>query len=490
MRDWLRAVPDSPSDILDPQALRHHYDGCIRRLLQADVTRFDWMEAYFARFTQPVHFNAFYRLLTCFRRYHDFRNWFNTSHMNIAILNMVLHFDRRVREPEIWVVPATNESLDVVMHMARHLFEHYPVPHWLGRFWYQSLPEKGAGWYFHVAAGGSIYHLEDPPIPVTRAMAHLLANAPADRYYPGVFRWAQLKAMNMPEAVMEWLAETRFWTSFENEDFWETVFQLIAREYNPETMDEEELGLLLVYLGYTKLGLVVGGENNQQVTPPEPGFTMKGRKLTALLRDAKRWYGQNAASFRQWEPSGINTYVETEGPEDKPVNFVMVELLNSYELSTEGQAMSHCVGDYSENCRESSCSIWSLRRYEGERFRRLVTIEVTVADRMLVQICGPCNEPPTESDLGLITRWAQQEKLNLGEFAPAEAEPVVIPQEQGVPAPPVHVPAPQVAMPALDIEIPARVMRPQADNVSDRATWITVVLIAKAAFLVLRALAS
>jgi hypothetical protein len=350
-------------------------------------------------------------------------------------------------------------------------------------------PDPIAEWYFHVTAGGSFYDLKGTPIPLTRAMAHHLANAVDDLSHPAVFRWAQFKAMNMPEVLIDWFAATRFMYTFEYEDFWETVFILIVKEYDAEAIAEEDLGLLFVYIGYIKYGMVVGGAESQRVTAPEPAFTMKGRKLTALLRDAKRWYGQNAALFRQWEPSGINSFAEVEGPEDKSVSYALVEMLNTYELSTEGQAMSHCVGDYADNCREGTCSIWSLRRYEGERFRRLVTIEVSTESRMLVQICGPCNEPPTELDMKLIFQWAQREKLDLGEFAPQPGEPVIVPQEQvgpaqPAPAQPVAVPAPAIVPP------PAPRLRPEPYNTSDRATWITVVLIAKATLLLLRALAS
>jgi len=91
--------------------------------------------------------------------------------------------------------------------------------------------------------------------------------------------------------------------------------------------------------------------------------------------------------------------------------FQIIELRNEVELEREGRMLKHCVGTYSQRCKNGSCSIWSLRRMKDGNFVRAVTIQVS-RDRRIVQMRGILNRTPDKEDRKVIVEWAKREQIS------------------------------------------------------------------------------
>ena len=75
--------------------------------------------------------------------------------------------------------------------------------------------------------------------------------------------------------------------------------------------------------------------------------------------------------------------------------------------------MRHCVASYAGACARRSTSIWSMRFEDGGRRFRIMTVEVDPATRTIRQARRRGNAPPNEKALGVLRRWAGQERLRL-----------------------------------------------------------------------------
>jgi hypothetical protein len=75
-------------------------------------------------------------------------------------------------------------------------------------------------------------------------------------------------------------------------------------------------------------------------------------------------------------------------------------------LDEEGRAMGHCVGSYAASCESGRVSIWSLKVVEPPGPEtRLLTLEVSNADRQIVQARKRFNALPEPKELAILRRW-------------------------------------------------------------------------------------
>jgi hypothetical protein len=155
---------------------------------------------------------------------------------------------------------------------------------------------------------------------------------------------------------------------------------------------------------------------------------MKGRRVAPLLELVEEWHAQLAREARriptQWEGSGIGGFrwLEDEGV----FCWIILELLASKEVAEEGKAMHHCVGSYARSCAKGHTSVWSMQVEDtrtGAR-RRVMTISVQNARKLITQARGRCNRLPgaRHSSLRLnhapmiLQKWAQQEGLTVPKY--------------------------------------------------------------------------
>ena len=147
------------------------------------------------------------------------------------------------------------------------------------------------------------------------------------------------------------------------------------------------------------------------LVPPQPNLTMKGRDPEELLRSVARWHRllnrHKAGKATFWEPSGITPFRQEEGVVENRKVYTITELLCSRELNDEGRAMSHCVGSYSGSCASGRVSIWSMKSIDAlGQENRLLTLEVSVQSRQIVQARQKYNKMPSPKELSILNRWA------------------------------------------------------------------------------------
>lgn len=138
---------------------------------------------------------------------------------------------------------------------------------------------------------------------------------------------------------------------------------------------------------------------------PGAFFTDLDPKLrwSTLRRGQERWHEEarhrDAAVGKGWR-AALGSWSDASG------EWAAEELLTPRELSLEGKAMRHCVGSYSEQCRNGSSRIFSIKK-NGVRAltaqfsaSKQVSVEGALsheaAQWSLTQNKGPCNIEPSK----------------------------------------------------------------------------------------------
>jgi hypothetical protein len=170
------------------------------------------------------------------------------------------------------------------------------------------------------------------------------------------------------------------------------------------------------------------GEARQPLAiPAQPNLSLKGRTPASLLRAVEEWHARLRAPVRgtsvEWESSGIRPFSFESGEGPSRQLFAITELISYAELHDEGAAMRHCVASYWMRCYARQCSIWSLTVEDSSgTVTRLLTLEVRISDRQLIQAKGPDNREPDDLERFLLTRWAESGGPSLGRGLLLEVE--------------------------------------------------------------------
>jgi hypothetical protein len=346
-----------------------------------------------------------------------------------ALIMLAFRSDQWIRPIEEWPMPE-GDALDQIGSLARHLLTRYFVPKFLDAAWFEGFTLdslRHQDWFVHIGMGGNIRRAE-LPLRLTERAAHWFLQAPADSSIVGALRYGQVRGMGGDSHLAAAAAESAMRQILPDEPFWESVLHFFV---NHPAMGLSQIGPVVDYLYAQKFG---SGEPAGAIADalfddaPEPGLTMKGRTVPALLRRIDEWHERLAREMKRpksvWEPSGITPLcVEQPDSYKVPHQWVVRELLNSRELMEEGREQRHCVFSYGANCLNGSCSIWSLRvrSRSDARFRRLFTIEVNNARRAIVQVRGRCNKSVGALARGermrtaaeMLRRWAREARLSI-----------------------------------------------------------------------------
>lgn len=330
-------------------------------------------------------------------------------------------YDFRVRDIEAWKC-RSNSARRQLSELIRHLYAKYHTPAFMEAAFTQSgnngMSFIEQEWYIHVGGGQNIRTAAKLPFPLTKMMAHFAMQAPPDLNIKQALRYGQVLAMKGSERMAKALAVSRL--SRENlghEDFWITVVNLFIQ--HQDMMDVSQIDPVLDYIHNQRF---VPAQNiNGVLRPPQPNMTMKGRTPETLIAQTEAWHRQISRSKINgvpiWNSCGINGFHKTEGEGPHAKHYSIVELTKAVDLKAEGSAMSHCVGSYAGSCSAGRTAIYSLRYVEGVDTFRVVTIEVTVNSRMIVQVRGKRNAKPNGVAARFIRAWAQKEKLQIAGHA-------------------------------------------------------------------------
>lgn len=337
-----------------------------------------------------------------------------------AVLRMASYWKAWQRTPEEWTAPDASPFVQF-RSLVSHLFDDYPVPNFMASVW---MSEHDSRWelnlYLHLAAGRSIRQFKLPvSFRLTKRAAAFFMQAPDDLVPMAAIRWSHVRSLGGSNHLARLLADkTVLGAPTEHEVFWESVIRFLVRNY-PISDDEVVAIVQFVHQQRFQPAETAWGPGAGQ-QPLQPEFTLQGRTLMSLRRHMANWRTEllaklplPVASTPEWKKTDIKPFRSAR----KESLSMIDELLTDKELRVEGGIMRHCVATYSQDCARRRTSIWSLKIQEGERRKRLATIEVIPRTRTVWQIKGRANSPPNETALEVIQQWADREGLQIDEWA-------------------------------------------------------------------------
>jgi hypothetical protein len=352
-------------------------------------------------------------LLRASERAHDFRML-----LNGALLALALHHNDWLRPVETWL-PTTHKPWPQFADLANHLLARYPIPAFMTSVWFdlplsETLPQHT--WYKHLGFGHNI-RTAGLPLRLTRAMAHLFAQAPHHYTAVSALRWAQVRGLGGREELARAVIATRLGKILENEEFWECAMHFFI---NQRSLDLAQVGPIVDFLQHQKFerreGVLPDGVVGT-IPPPRPDFSMKGRTIASICRLVEEWHKQLGLDAHQrslsWRHSPFRDFRLVEGNEDKGNMRVwtITEILSARDLFLEGKAMRNCVATYTKSCARQQTSIWSMQVENRQGKHRVLTIEVDLLKRKVCQVRRKCNRLPLANEQEAMKQWTAQEGL-------------------------------------------------------------------------------
>lgn len=293
-----------------------------------------------------------------------------------------------VRDPKKWKCRSYNPETQRV-ELLRYLFCKYPVP----KFFFEAFDENPhfvqREWFYAVAQGGSFRKMAREWF--TAKEAHLFLQGPKERGIDN-FWWAKCKVRNIPESLMTviLLRKTVTSTLAARLDF-------IAKY--ADQLDRETLSELYDFW-----------MDNRELT-------FEGRTLASMIRLSNEWHRdvaikQNHKQFTSWDGLGIPDWHHDDDLTNRL--WTVFQLKNSKDLNREGSIQRHCVSVYHGACSSGYTSIFTLHSLdENGTERKHVTIEVSNANRSIVQVRGKLNRKPDTSETRMVRAWASANGLQV-----------------------------------------------------------------------------
>ena len=336
-----------------------------------------------------------------------------------ALANLSRFASAHVRTVADW--PGTSASWRrAVCSLVQHLVCTYAVPPFLVASWYavdHAYAERKREWFVAHTRGASFRSL-DLPIVMTRRMEDIFLRSQDHLAIEQAMRRAELLALGASDEVVRGVLATRLATDLRHGDFWRTVWTFLIA--NAPALDPAQIGPVIDFIQAirherfpveTQDGIVMRD-------PPLPSFSMKGRTLPSMLRLMQDWHRSLgiANGGLTWAPSPLRPMLMEEPSQDPsapPIVWQLMELTNGAQLRTEGSVLHHCVASYADRCWRGASRIWSLRARRGDKVRHLLTIEVDLRRRTVIQARGWGNRAPSGKPLRLLQDWATRERLRL-----------------------------------------------------------------------------
>jgi len=362
------------------------YNGTVSSLVHTGFskmskTRNSWKRTTFKSLLIHLHSQGAFKILR------------STVYMDVLI-NVSTFGLKMIRPIESWSRPSFSPD-EQMEDLIDHLFAKYVTPVFLITAFYESSLSKML-WYIKLGQGASVKELPSFPEYLTTKMTHIFKETPRGYDIHQALVRAQALGFGATETVANGLAYSALREKEGNEMYWNEVIKFFAKA------TEENLIHLAVILNYLEFARA----RNRN-------FSLKGRTFKTITRDAIAWNvytaKMNAKSSQvMWYPSGITALHKNKVQGNKEVTYVTVELLNSDDLYEEGQEMSHCVGEYVDECIAGTSAIFSLRKIENGHFKRLATIEIHPKAMELEEANGNCNSELTHEAFSIMKTWLSE----------------------------------------------------------------------------------
>ena len=393
--------------------VRHHRQQTDRAISQA----------YVRLATDAITTATFHELLHCARnrarRLLD-APVVNGHHPGVeALVNLSRFRWAHIRAVGDW--PGTSASWrPAVCSLAQHLIGKYTVPAFLAASWYATddpYAERKREWFVAHARGASFRSL-DLPIDLTSKMEHIFLMSRDHLAIEHAMRRAELLALGAADELVRAVLATRSAADLGNGSFWRTVWMFLIA--NAQAIDLAQLGPMIDFVQAIRHDRVAVETRDGIVLrdPPQPSFSMKGRTVQSMLRLMQDWHRSLglANGGLIWAPSPLQPMMIEEPSQDPSAPssvWQLMELTNGAQLRTEGMALHHCVASYADQCWRGASRIWSLRVHRGEKVRHVLTIEVDIKRRAVIQARGWGNRVASGKPLRLLQDWTARERLRL-----------------------------------------------------------------------------
>ena len=344
----------------------------------------------------------------------------NGDHPGIeALINLSRFATAHVRPIADW--PGSDASWQrTIASLAQHLVGKYPVPPFLAASWYatdDASAERKREW-FVVHAGGASFRSLDLPMRMTRRMEHIFLKSHDHLEIDYAMRRAELLGLGAPDELVDAVLATALARDLRNGEFWRTVWLFLVA--NARAIDPAQAGPIIDFIQAVRHERVAVERSEGVVMrdPPQPSFSMKGRTVHSIVLLMEEWHrglGRGHGGLT-WTPSSLCPMV-LEEPSHEPsapaVTWHLTELVNAAQLRTEGAALRHCVASYAERCWRGRSGIWSLRLQCGEEVRHVLTVEVDMKKRAVVQARGWGNRLAAGKPRRVLESWCVRENLRL-----------------------------------------------------------------------------
>jgi len=251
-------------------------------------------------------------------------------------------------------------------------------------------------------------------------MEHIFLASQDHLAFEPAVRRAELLAVGMHTDFVRAILSTRVATDLRNGEFWRTVWMFLVA--HASHVDPTQIGPMIDYIEAIRHDRIriETRDGVAEIAPPQPDFSIKGRTVPSILRLIREWHrglgGAYTCSSFSWSRSSFKPWL-TEEPrrdeEEMPRRWHMVELTNSAQLREEGIALQHCVSSYAHLCYRGTSSIWSLRMWRREKVRPVLTVEVDLKKRAVIQARGMANRPASGKPRRLLYEWATREGLQM-----------------------------------------------------------------------------
>lgn len=304
---------------------------------------------------------------------------------------------------------------------ACHHWAKYSVPKFLDKTW---LANDGYETIFKgLGAGKNIRKFNEIlPVPLSKKEGHHFLKAPDEYNVPGACRWAQIHAMEGDERIANGILESRLAREFTNDKFWKSVIQFFIDNPMLDTLHFNPIIDFIWHHKFEPQVIFIEAGVAEERPPLHPNFSMAGRNVDTLLTRIEKWHerlgrdSQNASLT--WKKSDIGNWSFTEGDKESKNMKIwrITELLSNKQLAAEGRAMVHCVASYAQSCHAQTTSIWSLTCQSGGDVERIITVELSLQAKTIVQARGKRNRKATEEEKAILKRWCEQNDLKLMDY--------------------------------------------------------------------------
>ncbi|SET09782.1 PcfJ domain-containing protein [Hymenobacter actinosclerus] len=316
-----------------------------------------------------------------------------------AVAAICQHYAARRRELSAWK-PQRRNAYRQLYDLVHYLFDEYgDVPGWVIEAWATGQLTQQVGMArltVHLGSGQALRAFRGLPVALTRRLEHEMRQAPYEYTFVQALRYAQLaNARALP--LLDPVLKSRLGQELVPDDAsWLTVAAFFR---DAPMTDPWQFEPVCEWIEQCRT-VGVDGEL------PQPGFSLKGRQMASVLRQATSWHqrthrartywGCNLALSSAWVGLPITGF-ELGGAEGVRIR----QLLNYAQLLEEGSAQKHCVSSYVYSCLKGRCGIFSLSVHGA----RTLTVEV-LANRQIVQIRGRENRRATEREQDWLHQWA------------------------------------------------------------------------------------